>query len=123
MAACNSSSRCFDFVGKAKHRIEIFGKTLTDDDYGGQSTSFGSLGTFWAFIQETSMNEQVMSEQLQSKVTHKIVIRYQSQFKDTKTASINVIRFDGRYFEIKGVANLDGTLKEEGKEYQMFRTC
>jgi SPP1 family predicted phage head-tail adaptor len=110
------------FMGQAKHRITIENQVLTGDDYGGGdvawSSTTGGGGTYWAMMEPTSGREVFASEQLQSRVTHKITIRYNSNFANTKDFSKYRITFGSRIFNVRYVRNLDETMKFEGKEYQ-----
>lgn len=108
-------------MGQAKHRIDIQSNVLTSDDYGGADGAWTSLGKFWAMIEPLSGREVFASEQLQSRVTHKMTIRYQSSFANTKDFSKYRIVFNSRYFNIRYVRNLDASMKFEGKEFQEFQ--
>ena len=61
------------------------------------------------------------SEQLKSKVTDKFVIRYNADFKNTRVTATYIIKFDDRYYDIKGVKNLADDMKAEGYVYQAIK--
>jgi SPP1 family predicted phage head-tail adaptor len=122
MAGCkrssSRSSSCFSFSKKAKNRIEVYDKGLVDDGFGGQVNTWTLNSTLWAYIRPMSDREVNDSMQLQSRVTHKMVIRYKSGFKNTKDFANKKIEFDGRVFAIIAIKNLDKDLKSEGRFYQ-----
>ena len=72
------------FMNEAKHRVTIENFVLTTDDYGGADSAWTSVGTFWAMIEPASGREVFASEQLQSRITHKVTIRYNASFANTK---------------------------------------
>ena len=109
---------CFDFASEAKHRVTISQEVQVDDGLGGFTITFADVGTYWAIIKPLSVSETFLSEKMQSKVSHKITIRYQTDLKDTAITGAYKLKFDGRTFSIKGVINLSHDLKAEGKDYQ-----
>lgn len=114
-------AKCFNFAAKADKRIEVFKRTGVADGAGGEVLTTVLVGTFWANIQPMSMREQYLNEQIQSKVTDKVVIRYQASLKDTRVTASYYMKFDDRYYDIKGVKNLDTDMKSEGKAYQSLK--
>lgn len=106
------------FMNEARHRISIENFVLTADDYGGGDNVWTAIGTYWAMIEPSSGREVFASQQLQSRVTHKITIRYNATFANTKDFGKYRIVFNSRYMNVQYVRNLDNTLKFEGKEYQ-----
>ena len=109
---------CCDFTKNANDRIVIREQTLTSDDYGGQSTTWTTVTTVWAWIKPIYVYEWFRDGQLQSQGNWHMIIRYNSLFKDTKDFAANSITFDGRVYNIIGVENLDESLKNYGTEYQ-----
>ena len=108
----------FDFASNAKQRIEIFSFTAAPTATGGQNVTWVTLGEFWSSMRSTTGRELFVSSQLDSRVTHKIIIRYQSALKATNVTGKYKIEYDGRNFEIKYIHNLNENLKQEGKTYQ-----
>ena len=106
------------FNSIARNRISIQQKTMTDTAYGGQAVDWVINGTYWAQIKPLSGSEVFRSQQLQSKVTHKILIRYQSDFANTKDFAAFRIVYDSRIFNIRYVRNLHDDMETEGLEYQ-----
>lgn len=114
-------AKCFNFTSLASDRIELYELSNIDDGAGGFTTTHVLQGTYWAYIQPLNPYEVFQSEQLQSKVTDKVTLRYQVSLKDTRVTATYFMKFDGRYYDIKGVRNLDSTLKAEGKVYQQLK--
>ena len=114
------AGKCESFAGQARHRITIQKKVLTADSYGGQSNTWTDVGDYWAMIKPVSGYERFRSERLESVVTHKITIRYQSVLKDTQTVGAYRIQYDGRVFSVRYVQNLDRDMKNEGRDFQLF---
>ena len=113
--------KCLAFASKARNKINISSTTTVDDGQGGRTTTQDDLGDFWAIIKPISIREPFLNDQLQSRVTHKMTIRYKSAFANTAVTGAYTIRFGTRLFAVKGIINLDDDLETEGKVYQMFR--
>lgn len=109
---------CCDFTKLANYRIVIRAPGLVTDAYGGQVNTWATVATVWAWIRPLNSFERSKQNQLQSDASHKIVIRYNSTFKDTKEFGANSITFDSRVYSIVGIKNLDMTLKNYGREFQ-----
>lgn len=114
--------KCGEFPAKAKNRIVIQSRGDASDDYGGSAVTWSTLATVWAIIEPMSGREVLQSEQLQSRVTHKVTIRYNATLKSTATGAKYRISYDGRLFPIKFVQNFDEDLKTEGTVFQVL-TC
>ncbi len=106
------------FNSLARNRIAIEQKTVTDTSYGGQSIKWVVAGNYWAQIKPMSGSEVFRSQQLQSRVTHKILIRYQAEFANTKDFSAYRIVYQERVFNIRYIRNLHDDMETEGLEYQ-----
>lgn len=109
-----------DFIRNAKHKITIQEVTQTSDSYGAFTTTWGTQSQVWAQIIPLSGRELFLQEQNQSKVSSKMVIRYQSALKDTKETVKKRIFYDDRYYSIKFIQNLAEDMKNEGTVYQMI---
>lgn len=112
--------KCINFGEMARDRIAIQSRTEVSTDYGGQSITWGDENTVWAIIEPATGREVFAQEQLQSRVTHKITIRYISTYKDTAEAAKRRISFDGRIFSILYTRNLHEDMKRHGQAYQQF---
>ena len=69
-------------------------------------------------IMPKSGREVFESQKLDSRVTSKMVIRYQSALKVTDTVSQYRVSYDGRTYSVKYIRNLEEDMKNEGKAFQ-----
>ena len=115
-----SCSDVYDFAANAKLKVSIQNQSSANDSYGGQTTTWVEVLKAWAVMTPIRGNELFRSDQLQSRVTHKIIIRYKSDFANTRDFGAYRIVYDSRIFNIKYVHNLDDVLKNEGKVYQQL---
>jgi SPP1 family predicted phage head-tail adaptor len=115
ITACKNK---INFASIARNRISVQQKSVTTTNSGGESVTWEEQGLYWAQIKPLSGYEQMRAEQLQSRVSHKILIRYQSQFANTKDFAAWRIVYDSRIFNIKYIRNLYDDMETEGKEYQ-----
>lgn len=109
---------CDSFAAKAKDKITIQSPTETGDIYGGRTISWATQSTPFAYIQPVSGSEVIAQLSSQSRVSHKMTIRYQSALKDISTVSDYRVSFDGRLFGIKAIISYDTDMKSGGKVYQ-----
>jgi len=110
--------KCGEFAGKAKHRITIQSRSEATDVYGGSDTTWATQSTVWADITPLSGREVYQQEQKQSRVSSKMLIRYQSALKNTVTTAKFRVSYDGRIFPVDYIRNLDSDMKSEGNVYQ-----
>jgi len=103
MSVCNLSK--IDFR-KAKHRISLQQKTEVNTDLGSVSSSWSEIASMYAIIRPMSQNERLRYDKLDSRVTHKITVRYQSLFSTPLNSVMHRIIFNGRQFEIYSAINL-----------------
>lgn len=110
--------KCNQFSKKARNKVTIQQRSVSGDDYGGSSGTWSTLSTEWAIIEPSSGREVFETAQLQSRVTSKITIRYNSSLKDTAVTGKYRISFDGRIYQIRYVQNLHEDMKREGAAFQ-----
>ena len=113
---------CESFTAEAKHRIKVQSNTLTADGTGGFTSDWTTVSTLWAVVRPKSGREIFTQGQDQSKVTHEVIIRYQSSFANTKDFAAYRILIENRIHAIKHVKNLASDFKNLGKEYQQILT-
>lgn len=111
---------CQSFSARASHKITVEKPTRSTDSYGGATVSWSTVATVWADIQPASGRELFAQNATQSRVTHKITIRYKPEFKDITQISAYRISYDGRLFAINSIANVADDMKAEGKSYQVI---
>lgn len=85
-------------AGRLRHQVVIEQQVTAINSSGEQDVTWEELDTVWAEIAPLSARESILSEQAQSKVTVKIVIRYLAGV----TASMHVVNGSGTY-NIEGV--------------------
>ena len=107
-----------DFHSNAKNRITIQKPTETVDAYGARTVTFSTQSTVWAQIIPNSGREIFAQGAIQSRYTHKILIRYQSALKNIAVISDYRVSYDGRLFGIQAIKNLDDDMKTEGNSFQ-----
>lgn len=114
---CNDCKNGDDFASKANQRITIQKKNLVTTGSGGQTNTWSDELQCYAYMIPLSGYEQMRSEQLQSRVTHKIVIRFKESFANTRDFSTKRILFKDRIFNIRFIRNLDSSMKMEGRVF------
>jgi len=97
MASCGKNP-----FAKMNKRIVIEENTRTTDGQGGYTEAWTTLATVWASIEPIKGYEKFQAAQMQTPVTHKIMIRYRTGI--TTACRIN---YDNRTFDIKEVLNVD----------------
>ncbi len=90
-----------------RHRLTLQQEVKTPDGAGGYTRSWQDVGDLWAEITAVSGKsiygrERLYGGQLQSEISHKIVIRYRS----TVSTSMRLV-FDGRIFNIRAISNVN----------------
>lgn len=83
-----------------RHAVLIEQHADTVDSVGGQTLVWSTFASVWAMMKPYTGREVVASQQLQSQVTHKIVIRYYAGV----TAGMR-FNFNGRLMNIRHVIN------------------
>ncbi len=110
--------KCFSFAAEAKHRIGIVTLTEADDGMGGVSKTSEAVEEVFARVQPASGFERIQGERVDSRISHKILIRYRADMAVTGDAAKKFLRLEGRDLNIHYVRNLHSDMKTEGKDYQ-----
>ena len=108
---------CEDFAATARDRITIESPTDTPGEYGGFERSWATVGSMWAVVTPVSGREVFAQQSLQTTITHKMLIRYQSDYAVPETISNYRVSLDGRYFAVKYSRNLGKDLKTYGRDF------
>jgi SPP1 family predicted phage head-tail adaptor len=111
---------CQDFAARAKDRVTIQSQTQTADNYGGRTVSWVDVGTYWGIIEPLNARELVAQNAIQSRATHRAIIRWQTALKDVRETSDYRVSFDGRLFSVNGLLNLHADMKRHGREFQLL---
>ena len=89
-------------IGRLNKRVDIMGYVTSKDEMGQSKQSLQKLATVWADIKPMRGSELYEVGRLQSKMTHRIYIRY---LPDVTTS--NWIVYNGKRFNIVSVVNPD----------------
>ena len=111
---------CMNFSQRARHRASIYQKNLAADNYGGFDNTWALLATVWAIVEPKSGSERFLQGANESTVTTKIIIRYQSDLKDTADGGQVKITIDGVDYSVLYSKNLADDGKNYGHAYQEF---
>lgn len=83
-------------------RITIQAKSQSSDGAGGFTDSWAQSHQAWAYVAPTTGFERWRGEQMETPVTHKFVMNYQ-----TGITTAHRISYDSRVFNITEVLNID----------------
>lgn len=97
VSTCNKS-----IVAQMNRRIELQEVVRESDGQGGFTEGWTPIATVWAKIEPIKAYEKFQAAQMQTPVTHKIMVRYHSGI----TTACRIL-YDGRIFDIKEVVNVD----------------
>ena len=106
------------FASKATSRVRIQAPAVMVDAYGGRVTDWVDEAEVWAIITPATGREPFLSSQHQSRVTHKVTIRYREGLADTVEAAKRRVRLSGRTMNVVACMNLGDDMKTEGSRYQ-----
>jgi SPP1 family predicted phage head-tail adaptor len=71
-------------AGALNHLITLQSRSTSQDASGGQLLTWSDVTTVWANVNPLSGRELLAAQAVQSSVSHRITIRYQTQFADPK---------------------------------------
>jgi len=103
-------------AGDLRHRVTLQRPGGTRDAVGERQTSWTSVATVWASVVPTSTGERMIAAQAHSFITHRVTIRYGSEWAGID-ASWRVL-FGARAMPIEGVRNLE----EDGRWFELVCT-
>lgn len=90
-------------AGDLRHRVTIQAEQRSDDGYGGSSLpTWSTVATVWAEVKPLKGREQLHGQQLEGRVTHRIIMRYRAG-----VTAANRLLFGTRAFNIRSVVNVD----------------
>jgi SPP1 family predicted phage head-tail adaptor len=87
-------------AGKLRHRITIQEPVTARNGYGEAITTWTAVATVWASVEPLSGREFFAAEHVQSEVTHRVRMRWQSGI----TPDMRVL-FGGRVLKVEAVIN------------------
>lgn len=95
-------------AGSLRHRITLQRPVVAVSAYGEHSTSWEAVADVWADFHPSSVREFIASQQVQSQITARVVIR----FRDDVDATWR-IAYRGKVYDIAGVL----ADPDSGREY------
>ena len=98
---------------KFRHRLTLQSKTVTRNAYGEEVITWTNEKTVWGSIEPLSGREYFQAQQVQSKVTHKVSIRYYTGLRTDWR-----ILFGSRIFDIVSALNIE----ERNREMVLYCT-
>ena len=84
------------------HRVTLQVMTTVTDDQGGQVPTWADVSDLWAKIEPIKAWEKMQAAQLQTPVTHKVLLRYNSAVTNKHR-----LLFGTRVMNIKEVINVE----------------
>lgn len=89
-------------AGALRHRVTIQRFERVEDEGGGYVEDWKDVATVWAAIKPMRGNERYEAQQVQSTLTHKVIMRYRAGIKPQMR-----ILYGNRVFEIEAVIDVD----------------
>lgn len=89
-------------IGKLRHYVQIQSSADAQDDYGEQSKVWTTVESVFASIQPLRGQELLEFQQINSELTHRLIVRHTSNAKQN-----NRIKFGARIFDINVPRNID----------------
>lgn len=89
-------------LGALRHRLTIQAESPTADAGGGHGLAWSNVATVWGRVEPLSGGERLRAMQIESRVTHRITIRYRAG-----VTAANRIAFANRIFNIRAVVNVE----------------
>lgn len=94
-------------AGQLTRSIAIQQRSTGRDSFGQQLETWTDVKSVYAYIEALSGNERVAAQSLATDVSHRITVRWDSIFSDPRVASTYRAVYQGRYFNIGAVLNVD----------------
>ena len=94
-------------AGIFRKSVKFQTRDVTVDSYGQQSTSWSDAFSTRARIEPLSVRELFAAQAVQSEISHRITVRYRSQFANPTAVAAMRVLFGTRVFNIIGALNID----------------
>jgi len=95
-------SCCASLAASLRHQVTIQTVSRTEDGQGGFTETWTNGESVWASIETLKAYQRFQAMQMQTPMTHKLVVRYR---RDLST--LNRLLFGDRVFTVKEVINVD----------------
>lgn len=96
---------------KLDKRLSFEEKTITTDDYGGQTETWSLYKNIWGNISPISASNEFSNYISETKITHSIIIRYLNKIN----TGMRIV-YNNRKFMIKSIINIE----EMNKYYKIL---
>ena len=97
-------------IGERRFRVTFQTPTISQDSYGEADKVWSDVCTSWGLIKPLKGAERLSANQMQSDVTHRIVVRYRSELSDLDAG--DRVTWNSKTFDIKSVIWRDHMIKE-----------
>jgi len=95
-------------AGSLFNRVSVQARSSARDSFGEQLTTWTEIAQVRAQIETLNVSERFAASALQTDLTHQITVRYHAAlWADPKAAAKLRIVYSGRYFDIRGIDNVD----------------
>lgn len=94
-------------IGGLRKRLVLQSRATAQDNTGQESTTWSDVATVWAQIEALSGREVMAAQAIQSQVSHRITVRYRSEFANPVAVARMRAVYNGRIFNISSCTNTD----------------
>lgn len=94
-------------AGHLRFVVQLQQRSTATDTHGQQVTTWTNLFSGRANIEPLTSRELLSAQAIQNELSHRITMRYRTEFANPITAAGLRIVYKGRYFSISGVQNID----------------
>jgi SPP1 family predicted phage head-tail adaptor len=90
-------------INDLRERVELQSREeVPVEDTGNLTETFTTIVTVWARVESFSGGWYIASQQTESVATHRIAVRYRTDYE-----SLKFIRWRGRRFEVRSIREMD----------------
>lgn len=94
-------------AGALRKRVTFQTRSTAQDAAGQQLTTWADVFTASASIEPVSARELLAAQAVRSEISHKITLRYRSEFANPQTVAAMRCVYKGRIFNIGGALNFE----------------
>lgn len=94
-------------IGRIDKRITIQRRATTLDDYGQEVNAWEDIGTVWANIKPIGGREKLRAGQVDSMLTHTVMVRYADRLMPPRQADAWRILYGSRIFNITAAMDVE----------------
>jgi SPP1 family predicted phage head-tail adaptor len=94
--------------GTLNRLIQIQARTTTQDTFGGQSSTWTTIGSVYALIEALSGSERMAAMSYSTDVSHRVTCRFDpTLFVDPRVIATYRVLYGARIFNIEAALNID----------------